>query len=167
MKENLAKDTLAILEILEENDRMTPEQIGIMLNMDPEDVKAKIKELEDKKIIAKYKAIINWEKATDNLVQALIEVKVTPERDAGFDDIAERIYRFPEVKSVFLMSGDYDLSVLVEGSSFREIAYFVGNKLAPIEHVMSCSTHFILRKYKEQGVIFDDKEINRRLAVSP
>ncbi len=111
--------------------------------------------------------MINWEKVDKNLVQALIDVKVSPQRDVGFDQIAERIYRFPEVKSVYLMSGAYDLSVAVEGRSLKEVADFVATKLATIDHVLSTTTHFILRKYKEEGVILDDKSEVKRLVVSP
>ena len=111
--------------------------------------------------------MINWEKTGIDLVEALIEVQVTPEREFGFDAIAERIYRFPEVRSVFLMSGGFDLAVLVWGKSMRDVANFVATKLATIEHVQSTATHFLLKKYKQEGVILEDKEENGRLVVSP
>ena len=156
-----------ILRILDDNDRIDPATIATMLDASEEEVRATIDELEKSGAIVKYHAVINWEKVDKNLVQALIDVKVSPQRDVGFDQIAERIYRFPEVKSVYLMSGAYDLSVAVEGRSLKEVADFVATKLATIDHVLSTTTHFILRKYKEEGVILDDKSEVKRLVVSP
>jgi DNA-binding Lrp family transcriptional regulator len=138
-----------------------------MLGMSIEDVEANIKELEENKTIIKYHTIINWEKAGEETVSALIDVKVAPQRGVGFDTVAERIYRFPEVKSLYLMSGGYDLSVLIEGKTMKEVALFVAMKLATIEHVQSTATHFVLKKYKQEGVILEDKEDDRRLVVSP
>ncbi len=156
-----------ILEILEEDDRTTPEEIATMLGVSANEVRAIIGQLEDNKTIVKYHALVNWEKTDADLVEALIEVQVTPEREFGFDTIAERIYRFPEVRSVFLMSGGYDLTVLVWGRSMKEVAYFVATKLSTLEHVQSTATHFILKKYKQEGVILEDKDVNQRLVVSP
>lgn len=156
-----------ILRILDDNDRIDPATIATMLDASEEEVRAAIDELEKSGAIVNYHAVINWEKVDKNLVQALIDVKVSPQRDVGFDQIAERIYRFPEVKSVYLMSGAYDLSVAVEGRSLKEVADFVATKLATIDHVLSTTTHFILRKYKEEGVILDDKSEVKRLVVSP
>jgi DNA-binding Lrp family transcriptional regulator len=156
-----------ILEILEEDDRTTPEEIATMLGVTIEEVKQLIKQFEDNKTIVKYHALVNWEKTDTDLVEALIEVQVTPEREFGFDTIAERIYRFPEVRSVFLMSGGYDLTVLVWGRSMKEVAYFVATKLSTLEQVQSTATHFILKKYKQEGVILEDKDVNQRLVVSP
>jgi DNA-binding Lrp family transcriptional regulator len=156
-----------ILELLERNDRLTPAEIGIMLGMTEDDVKTKIAELEADKVIINYRAMVNWERAGVEKVTALIEVKVIPQRDVGFDEIAERIYRFPEVKSVFLMSGAYDLMVLVEGTTMKEVALFVSQKLATIHNVQSTATHFVLKKYKLEGVIMEGKEEAQRLVITP
>jgi DNA-binding Lrp family transcriptional regulator len=156
-----------ILELLESNDRLTPAEIAVMLGISEAEVKTKIAELEAEKIIINYRAMINWERAGVEKVTALIEVKVIPQRDVGFDEIAERIYRFSEVKSVFLMSGAYDLMVLVEGTTMKEVALFVSQKLATIHNVQSTATHFVLKKYKLEGVIMEGKEEIERLAVTP
>ncbi|NLG84101.1 MAG: Lrp/AsnC family transcriptional regulator [Firmicutes bacterium] len=156
-----------ILEILAENDRITPAEIAAMLGVDEEEVRAQIEELEKKRIILKYRAVVNWEKTDVEAVAALIDVKVTPQRDVGFDDVARRIYRYPEVKSVFLVSGAYDLSVLVEARTLKELAFFVAEKLATLENVTSTATHFVLKRYKQDGVIFDEGETAERLAISP
>ncbi len=157
-----------ILELLEQNDRLTPAEIGDMLGMDEAAVKAEIAQLEASGIILKYRAVINWEKANTNKVAALIEVRVLPQREVGFAQIAERIYHYPEVQSVFLMSGDYDLAVEVEGPSMKEVALFVAEKLAALENVQSTATHFILKKFKMDGVILgESNEQGERLAVSP
>lgn len=156
-----------ILELLQENSRLTPEQIAAMLDLSAEEVRREIREMEDKKIIVKYSTVINWEKAEVESVSALIDVKVLPERGVGFDTIAERIYRYPEVQSVYLISGTYDLAVIVEGKTLKEVARFVAEKLAPLEHVQSTSTNFILKRYKQNGIILDGKEEDKRLVVSP
>ncbi len=156
-----------ILEMLQDNSRLRTEQIAAMLGLDQKDVANRIKEMEEQGIIVKYHTLINWEKAGEEVVSALIEVKVTPQRGAGFDAVAERIYRFPEVKSVYLMSGRYDLSVLIEGKTMKEVALFVSTKLATIEEVQSTATHFVLKKYKQEGIILEDKEKDRRLVISP
>lgn len=156
-----------ILGLLEENSRLRPEQIATMLGMDEAEVAARVGELEENKIIVKYHTLINWEKAGDEAVSALIEVKVTPQRGAGFDTVAERIYRFPEVKSLHLMSGAYDIAVMIEGQTMKEVALFVATKLATIEDVQSTATHFVLKKYKQQGVIMEDEAEDRRLVISP
>jgi len=118
-------------------------------------------------VLVKYSAVVNWSKVDENKVTALIEVQITPERGRGFDAIAERIYLYPEVKTVYIMSGGYDLLVEVEGRSLMEVAAFVSNKLSPIEAVLSTKTHFILKKYKQDGVIFEDHEGDHRLVISP
>lgn len=156
-----------LLELLEANDRLTPDELAAMLGISPDEVRAKIAALEAEKVILDYRAMINWEKAGVEKVAAVIEVKVTPQRDVGFDDIAERIYRFDEVKSVFLMSGAYDLLVMVEGTTMKEVAQFVSQKLATIENVLSTATHFMLKKYKLEGVILEEAEKIERLVVSP
>ncbi|HZW84134.1 MAG TPA: Lrp/AsnC family transcriptional regulator [Candidatus Deferrimicrobium sp.] len=157
----------SILAILAENNRLSPEDIASMLNLSMNEVTGFITDMEESKVILKYNTLINWEKAGEEMVSALIDVKVTPQRGLGFDVVAERIYRFPEVISVYLMSGGYDLSVLIEGKSMKDVALFVAEKLATIEHVQATTTHFVLKKYKQDGVIFEDKEEDRRLVVSP
>lgn len=156
-----------ILELLESNAKLTPEEIAIMLNMHPETVKKEIKSMEANKTILKYMTLINWEKAGEGKVEAMIEVRVTPQRDVGYDSVAERIYRFPEVRSVRLMSGTYDLAVFVEGKTMKEVANFVATKLATIDGVISTTTHFVLKTYKQDGVIMEDGEEDRRLVISP
>ncbi|MFA5383424.1 MAG: Lrp/AsnC family transcriptional regulator [Eubacteriales bacterium] len=156
-----------VLEILESDARLSAADIAIMLNKEKTEVQEAIKELENKKVILKYIALVNWEKAGEEKVLAMIEVRVAPQRDKGFDTVAERIYRFPQVKSVHLMSGDYDLAVFVEGRNMREVSHFVSTRLATIEGVLSTMTHFILKTYKQDGVILEDVEKDRRLLVSP
>jgi DNA-binding Lrp family transcriptional regulator len=156
-----------ILEVLENNSRLSYEQVAAMLGLEAAEVERRIKEMEEQRIIVKYHTLVNWEKAGSESVSALIEVKVTPQRGSGFDSIAERIYRFPEVKAVFLMSGSYDISVLIEGKTMKEVAFFVGTRLATIEDVQGTATHFVLKKYKQEGIILDDKEDDRRLVISP
>ncbi|WP_258360603.1 Lrp/AsnC family transcriptional regulator [Moorella sulfitireducens] len=151
-----------ILELLENNGKLNAKEIAIMLALPVDQVAREIAAMEQEKIILRYHTLINWEKAGAEEVAALIDVKVTPQRDVGFDEIAGRIYRYPEVKSVFLMSGSYDLSVLVQGKSLKEVATFVSQKLATLEHVQSTVTHFILKRYKQDGVIFEDQEADRR-----
>jgi DNA-binding Lrp family transcriptional regulator len=157
-----------IFEILEQNARATPEQISTMVGKPVSKVEKIIKQAEKDGIILKYKAIINWSKLDKEDIQALIEVRVTPQRDVGFDDIAERIYQFPEVHSAYVVSGTYDLAILVKGKNMHEISSFVTEKLAPLERVQSTVTHFLLKRYKENGEIFQpSKEINRRLPITP
>lgn len=156
-----------LLELLQDNCKISTQDLASMLNIPLEEVETQIRELEANKTIIKYHTFINWEKAGDESVAALIDVKVTPQRGVGFDQVAERIYRFPEVKSVFLMSGGYDLSVLVEGKTMKEVALFVAIKLATIEDVQSTTTHFVLKKYKQEGVILEDQEADHRLVISP
>lgn len=157
----------SILAILAENNRLTSDDIAAMLSLPAEEVASFIQEMEDSKVILKYNTLINWEKTGEEMVSALIDVRVTPERGLGFDTVAERIYRFPEVRSVYLMSGGYDLSVLIEGKTMKDVALFVAEKLATLENVQATATHFVLKKYKQDGVIFEDKEEDRRLVVSP
>ncbi|MDN5304727.1 MAG: hypothetical protein PWP46_1613 [Fusobacteriaceae bacterium] len=157
-----------IIEILKEDSRATPKDIAIMLGISEEEVKEKIKQLEKDNIILKYTTIINEEKWEDEKVQAFIEVKVSPEREMGFDAIAERIYKFPQVKSLFLMSGGFDFLIVIEGKSLKEVALFVSEKLSTLDYINSTATHFMLKKYKENDVIMEDKEkVDNRLAVMP
>jgi len=154
-----------ILEILEKNARATEEEIAVMLNKSVEEVKAAIKKYEDEGVILGYTSMINWEKTSKESVVALIEVKVTPQRGQGFDKVAERIYKFPEVKACYLMSGGFDLTVIVEGKTMKEVALFVAEKLSPLDSVLSTSTHFVLKKYKDKGVIFEEDYKDGREAV--
>lgn len=143
-----------ILNLLEENATLTPKQIAVMLEKEEGDIKKAIKAYEKDGVILGYKTIIDWDKTEREYVTALIEVKLTPQKDRGFDKVAEKIYNYPEVQSLYLMSGAYDLAVFIEGRTMREVAYFVAQKLAPIDSVMSTATHFVLRKYKDKGVIY-------------
>lgn len=156
-----------IFEILEDNARATPEQIAAMVDMPASKVRSIIKKAEGDKTILKYKTIVNWAKLGKEEVLALIEVKVTPQRDVGFDDIAERICRFPEVYSAYLVSGTYDLAILAKGKNMHEIASFVTEKLAPLEKVQSTNTRFLLKRYKEDGEVVEPTEANKRLPLSP
>jgi len=156
-----------ILRILEEDSRLGVEEIASMTGKSPEEVKAIIEDYECKGIIRCYKTVVDWEKVGEEPVTAFIDVKVSPERGVGFDDIAERIYRFPEVRAVYLVSGQHDLRVQVTGKSMKEVAFFVAEKLATIDRVQSTNTHFMLKRYKEDGVIFEVPEGDRRLAITP
>ena len=158
---------MAILEILAEDARCDTEKIAIMTGKTVQEVEEAIARLEKERIILKYPAMVNWDRVREDVVQALIEVRVTPQRDEGFDAIAEKIYRFEEVKSVYLMSGAYDLLVIVEGANIKQLAIFVGEKLSTIEHVLSTATHFVLKKYKQDGVIMERNAEDDRLQVSP
>lgn len=152
-----------ILQLLEKDARLTSEQISTQTGIPVTEVENAIKQAEKDKTIVKYKAVINWEKAGNEQVWALIEVKVVPQRDVGFDAIAERIYRFPQARSVYLVSGTYDLAVLVTGKNMHEIAGFVSQKLAPLESVTGTTTHFLLKRYKDDGEILSADESMRRL----
>ena len=151
-----------ILKLLENDARLTPEQLSIMLGKDKAEIEKAICELEENGTILGYKAIVDWEKTENEAVTAMIDVKLTPQRDRGFDRVAEKIYNYPEVKSVYLMSGAYDLSVLIEGRTMKEVAFFVSQKLSTIEAVNSTATHFILHKYKDKGVLYNVGEIDER-----
>ena len=144
-----------ILKLLESDARLTPAQIAVMLDRPLEQVEKDISELEANGTILGYKTIIDWEKTDKESVTAMIDVKLTPQQNKGFDRVAEKIYNYPEVKSVYLMSGAYDLSVLIEGKTMKEVAFFVSQKLAPIEAVISTATHFVLHKYKDTGVLYE------------
>ena len=155
-----------LLKLLEQDARLTPAQLAIMLNRPEEEVRGMIAELEANGTILDYKTIIDWEKTDRESVTAIIEVKLTPQRDRGFDRVAEKIYNYPEVKSVYLMSGVYDLSVVVEGKSMKDISFFVSQRLAPIEAVISTATHFVLHKYKDTGVLYETPEQDERGTLS-
>jgi DNA-binding Lrp family transcriptional regulator len=154
-----------ILRILENDARTTPKQIATMTGTPQSEVARLIKKAEKERTILKYKAIVNWEKVGEKEISALIEVKVAPQRDVGFGAVAERIYRFPQARSVYLLSGTYDLLVLVSGKTMHEVADFVSQKLAPIEEVQGTVTHFMLKRYKEDGEILEGKERIKRQPV--
>lgn len=154
-----------VLKILEEDARQTPKQIAAMTGAAIEEVSRVIKQAEDDGIIMKYRALVDWDKVGNERVWALIEVKVTPQRTVGFDAIAERIYRFEEARTVYLLSGAYELVVLVSARSMHEVADFVTQKLAAIEGVTGTTSHFLLKRYKEDGVIMAGKAGTDRQAV--
>jgi DNA-binding Lrp family transcriptional regulator len=158
---------LKILDLLKEDARRNNELLATLLGASEEEVKTAIAEMEKDKVIVKYAPVINWSKVDEDKVTASIEVQITPERGRGFDAIAERIYLYPEVKTVYLMSGAYDLLVEIEGKTLKEVATFVSNKLSTIESVLSTKTHFILKKYKQDGIIFEDHEDDHRMLISP
>ena len=164
----MKKTETEILKILEEDCRYTPAKIAVMLDLSEKEVADAIARMEAQGIIVKYTAIVNGEKLSEETVQALIEVKVTPQKTNGFDAIAEEIYRFDEVKSCYLMSGGFDLAVFIEGKSLREVARFVTERLSTLDEVLSTATHFILKKYKIEGTVADSKDENgTRLSVQP
>ena len=156
-----------ILEILENNPRIAPREIATMTGITEAQVASKIKEMEKKGIIRKYKTVIDWEKAGEEYVYAIIEIRVALRSRTGYDAIAERIAKFPEVRSVTLISGDHDLSLTVRGRSMKDVAFFVAEKIATLEQVQGTVTHFVLRTYKEDGDVLFEKERSERLAVSP
>lgn len=159
---------IAILRAIEKDSRIGIEELGIMLGIEKERVEAEIALLEEEKVICGYTAVIDWDKLPENEgVTALIEVKVAPKRDEGFDFMAKRIYRFEEVSYVYLMSADYDLMVIVEGKSMKEVAKFVHSKLSPLESVISTETHFVLKKYKEHGFSYLEEEKDERELIRP
>lgn len=156
-----------ILRILDKEDgRMPRTEIARMLGRDEEAVAEEIEKLEKDNVIVGYKTIVNWDKTDNDVVVALIELRITPQRGEGFDRVAERIYKYPQVKSLFLMSGAYDLAVTIEGKSMKEVALFVAEKLAPMDSIISTATHFVLKKYKEEGIIFEDDEKDTREVIT-
>lgn len=156
-----------ILEILENDARISTGEIATLTKIPEHKVKEMIAEAEKKGIIRKYKTVIDWDKLEAEQVYAMIEVKVTSEREVGYDSVAERIARFPEVVSVRLVSGDHDLSLLVRGKTMKEVAFFIAEKVAPLDRVQGTVTHFILKTYKQDGDILLEKEESKRLAITP
>src|ERR1043165_1593668 len=156
-----------LLKLLQENASLKPAQLGQMLNLSEPEVSATIKRYEQERIILGYRAVLNDEKLGREHVRAVIEVKITPEREGGFNRLAERIAKYSEVTSCYLMSGGYDLLVFVEGKNLRDVATFVSEKLATIQGILSTATHFMLKPYKEQGVLMTPEQNEERLAVSP
>ena len=151
-----------LLQLLEDDCTLTRAQLASMTGMSEEEVAAAIRKYEEDKVILGYKAIVDWDRTDREAVTALIEVKVTPQRGEGFDRVAERIYQYEEVESVYLMSGAFDLTVIISGRSLKEVAQFVGERLAPLEDVTGTATHFILHKYKEKHLIFRPQEPQER-----
>lgn len=156
---------MQLLRLLQQDCRMPLEKLAVMTGADLETVAASIDEMEKKGVILRYTPVINWDRTDRERVEAMIEVRVTPQRDQGFDAIARRIYRFDEVKTVYLMSGAYDLLLLVEAHTLKELAFFVSTKLSTLETVTGTATHFVLKRYKSDGVIFDDRPDDKRLVV--
>ena len=158
---------MELLELLKQDCRQPLEKLAIMTARPLEEVAAAIDEMESRGIILRYSPVINWDKTDRERVEAMIEVRVTPQRDQGFDAIAARIYRFEEVKTMYLMSGAYDLLLLVEAHTLKELAFFVSTKLSVLETVTGTATHFVLKRYKSDGVVFEEKKRDDRQVVVP
>lgn len=156
-----------LLAIIEKNSRIDLKELAVILGVEEIDVVNELAALEAEGIICGYHTLINWEKTDIEKVSALIEVRVTPQRGQGFDSIAERIYKYPEVRSVYLMSGAYDLMVILEGKTLREVSNFVSDKLSTLDSVLSTATHFILKKYKDHGTAFAVKKEDEREMITP
>lgn len=156
-----------ILTIIEKNSRINVQELSVLIGSEEITVANELKALEDEGVICGYHTMVDWSKTSIDKVNALIEVKVTPQRGLGFDSIAERIYKYPEVKSVYLMSGGFDLMVILEGKTLQEVAGFVNNKLATLDTVLSTATHFILKKYKDHGTILTRKYEDTREKITP
>jgi len=157
---------MQILNLLQEDCRLSLEKMAVMTGTTIETVATVIEDMERNGIILRYAPVINWDKTDRERVEAMIEVRVQPQRDQGFDALARRIYRFDEVKTVYLMSGAYDLLLLVEAHTLKELAYFVSTKLSTLEHVTGTATHFVLKRYKSDGVIFEGEDKDKRLVVT-
>ena len=156
-----------LLELLEKNARLSTSELAAILRRSEYEIESAIQKLERDKILLSYNALINWEKFGDDSVTAVIEINLTPQREVGFDAIAERIYRFDEVSTVYLMSGSFDLMVIIEGKSLKEVADFVATRLSTIEGVTQTRSHFLLKAYKKDGIIIEDEEQDHRLVISP
>lgn len=154
-----------ILAVLEKNSRINLKDLAVILGESEVNVANEIAQMEKEHIICGYHTLINWDKTSNEKVNALIEVKVTPQRGLGFDAIAERIYNFPEVHTLYLMSGGFDFTVFIEGKTMKEVASFVSEKLAPLEAVLSTSTHFVLKKYKDHGTVYEEEEKDERVMM--
>ena len=157
---------LEILKYIEKHSRVELGELAVLLGVEETDVANEMAEMEKEKIICGYHTLIDWDKTGEEKVTALIEVKVTPQRDMGFDKIAERIYQYNEVEAVYLMSGSFDFTIILEGKTMRQVALFVSEKLSPIESVLSTSTHFILKKYKDHGTIMQKEDKDERMLIS-
>lgn len=156
-----------ILCLIEKNSKLSVQEIAAMLQADEAEVAAAIAEMEEKKIICGYNTLINWENTIHEKVTALIEVEVTPQRGLGFDKIAERIYQYEEVNAVYLMSGAFDLTVFIEGKTMKEVAMFVSNRLSTMDSVLRTATHFVLKKYKDHGIVMVEKKKSERMIITP
>lgn len=156
-----------ILNFIEKNSRIELKELAVLLGMQEVDVANELAAMEAEGIICGFHTIIDWDKVTEERVNALIEVKVTPQRGKGFDDIAERIYKYPEVSACYLMSGGFDLMVFIEGKSLKEISMFVSQKLSTLDSILSTTTHFILKKYKDHGTILTQKYEDERMIMTP
>lgn len=156
-----------ILTIIEKNAKLSVQDIASILGEDEAKVAAEIAKLEEEHIICGYHTLINWDKTDDERVDALIEVKVTPQRGMGFDSIAERIYQYDEVDALYLMSGGYDFTVMIKGKTMKEVANFVSMKLSPMDSVLSTATHFVLKRYKDHGTSIEKPKMDERMKVSP
>lgn len=167
MDVSMGDATRRILSVLEGDACVEPEQVATMLGLDADFVREEIARLERERVIVKRKTLVNWEKAGEEFIWALIEVRVSPQRDVGFDAIADRIARFPEARSVYLVSGTYDLAVQVVGRTMKDIASFVSGKLATLQEVQGTTTHFLLKRYKEEGELLGDHDEVARLPVTP
>ena len=156
-----------ILETLEKDSRISPSELAVRLGIKEAEVVNEIAMMEKEHVICGYLTLINWENTSCEKVTALIEVKVTPQRGNGFDSIAERIYKFDEVRAVYLMSGGFDFTVIIEGETMREVARFVSEKLSTLESVLSTSTHFVLKRYKDHGITFEEEDEDERMKITP
>ncbi len=150
------------LKLIENDSRLTAEQLAVMLDKEVGEIRDMIEAYEKDGVILGYKTLVDWDKTDREYVTAFIELKVAPQRDLGFDKVASKIYKFPEVQSLYLMSGSFDLAVIVEGRTMKEVAFFVAQKLATIESIVATSTHFVLRKYKDKGVVYGPGETDLR-----
>ena len=156
-----------ILTFLEKNSKIDLQELAIMLGSSEEVIANEVQKMEEEQIICGYHTLIDWDKTSVDKITALIEVRVTPQRGQGFDNIAERIYNYPEVQSVYLISGAYDLLVILEGKTLTEVSGFVSNKLSTLDTVISTATHFILKKYKDDGIILSKRPKEERMLVTP
>ena len=156
-----------ILNFIEKNSRVDLKEVAVCLGMTEIDVANELAAMESEGIICGYHTLIDWDKVTQEKIHALIEVKVTPQRGKGFDEVAERIYKYPEVSSTYLISGGFDLLVFMEGKTLREISTFVSQKLSTLDSILSTTTHFVLRKYKDQGIILKKKDEDERMIMTP
>lgn len=156
-----------LLAVIEKNSRIDLKELAVILGVEEIDVVNELAAMEAEGVICGYHTLINWEKTSNEKVSALIEVRVTPQRGQGFDAIAERIYKYPEVRSVYLMSGGYDLMIIIEGKSLREVSSFVSDKLSTLDSVLSTATHFILKKYKDHGTAFAQNKQDEREMITP
>ncbi|MBQ2726688.1 MAG: Lrp/AsnC family transcriptional regulator [Clostridia bacterium] len=151
-----------LLRLLENDARLTPEMLALMLEKEVGDIKTMIEDYEQSGVIVGYHTLIDWDKTDRESVSAMIELKITPQRDRGYDHVAQKIYNYPEVESLYLMSGGFDLAVFIRGKTMREVAFFVAEKLATIDDVVSTATHFVLRKYKDNDVIYGSVPVDER-----